>query len=341
MSYPDISLVISAWNASATLRKTLDSILENLVDQRYEIVLVNDGSTDKTGRIARSYARKHAHIRVLEQHNQGLGASRNNALQVAQGRYVWCFDADDLLPKGAFASFDSSLLKQGLDIILFYYDRVDRQAGTIVPVLDGDRGLFESIGPDTFTASQHPEILACSQASWIRMVRRDFIVEKGLAFSNIRMNEDYIYHLAGLIQARSVRIIPNVLYRYCQNHSALSTLKGPERLLLVQVLAECEASLPAFGASQPMVDAFYVAKAHSLLWACCNTSEPHATRLRDYNDAFLRNMPEDAFVRFARHRWLHPDVARYALQLRGVNPKLFSKLAGLYDKLARLFRNRS
>ena len=109
-------------------------------------------------------------------------------------------------------------------------------------------------------------------------------------------------------------------------------------MLIILVLEECEAFLLAIGATVAMVDAFHLAKAYSLLWACCNAEEPFAGELWAWNDAFFKTMPEDAFLRFVRHPCLYPDVARYALHLRGINPKLFRMVSGLGGRLARLFK---
>lgn len=90
-----VSIVIPCYNQAHFLSKAIESIL-NQTYQNFEIIVVNDGSTDETSQIAKSYS----NIQLIEQENQGLAKSRNNGLANCKGEFVVFFDADDkLLPK--------------------------------------------------------------------------------------------------------------------------------------------------------------------------------------------------------------------------------------------------
>lgn len=96
---PPVSVVIPAFNAAATLRETLDSVLEQTYPN-VEVIVVDDGSTDGTSEILRSYAGR---IRIVTQANAGLAGARNAGLERARGEFVALMDADDLCVPGRIA----------------------------------------------------------------------------------------------------------------------------------------------------------------------------------------------------------------------------------------------
>ena len=106
-----LSFIVPVYNVEAYLSKCIDSLLsQGLDEQEYEIVLVNDGSTDSSPAICHSYARRYPNIRVVSQENKGLAGARNTGLDNVQSDYVCFLDSDDYLLENGI----SSVLK-GLD----------------------------------------------------------------------------------------------------------------------------------------------------------------------------------------------------------------------------------
>ena len=99
MPAPLVSIIIPAYNAARYITETLDSILVCGYNP-LEVVVVNDGSTDDTQNILKTYAAKHENIRLLQQENKGVSYARNLAIGEAQGKYILPVDADDLLLPG-------------------------------------------------------------------------------------------------------------------------------------------------------------------------------------------------------------------------------------------------
>ena len=91
-----LSIIIPMYNAEKYIGICLDSILgSNLLKEEYEIVIVNDGSQDKSPEIAQNYAAKYSNVTYLTQENQGQSTARNYGIKTCKGEYVWCVDADD------------------------------------------------------------------------------------------------------------------------------------------------------------------------------------------------------------------------------------------------------
>ena len=94
-----LSIVLTVYNKEQYLRRAFDALLaqEGTSDGDYEILVVNDGSTDGSSAIIEEIARENKRIRVLSQKNQGLSMARNNGVDALQGEYVWFVDADDII----------------------------------------------------------------------------------------------------------------------------------------------------------------------------------------------------------------------------------------------------
>ena len=91
-----LSIIIPMYNAEKYIGICLDSILgSNLLKEEYEIVIVNDGSQDKSPEIAQDYALRYSNVIYLTQENQGQSTARNYGIKTCQGEYIWCVDADD------------------------------------------------------------------------------------------------------------------------------------------------------------------------------------------------------------------------------------------------------
>ncbi len=97
----DVSIIVPVYNMEEFLTETLDSIEKAIAPPlTMEVIVINDGSTDGSLALARDYAARHEHIRVLTQPNAGLASARNHAIREATGRYIFPLDADDLLGIG-------------------------------------------------------------------------------------------------------------------------------------------------------------------------------------------------------------------------------------------------
>ena len=94
MTHPFISVIVPIYNVEPYLKGCLDSLI-NQTETNFEAILVDDGSTDKSGKIADEYARKDARFKVIHQANKGLSGARNSALKIARGTYIAFLDSDD------------------------------------------------------------------------------------------------------------------------------------------------------------------------------------------------------------------------------------------------------
>jgi glycosyltransferase involved in cell wall biosynthesis len=113
-----LSIVIPVYNSSNYLDDCLGSLLDqDLNKDKYEIICVNDGSTDNSLDILKLYAEKHQNIKVINQENKGHSTARNVGLKAAKGKYVWFVDSDDFIDGNSLSTIISYMEKNDIDFL--------------------------------------------------------------------------------------------------------------------------------------------------------------------------------------------------------------------------------
>jgi glycosyltransferase involved in cell wall biosynthesis len=116
----ELSFVIPAYNVEKFIGRCLNSIYSQSVDEnRYEVIVVDDGSTDNTLNILKKLTERHKNLRVFSQENQGVSIARNRGLEMAVGKYVWFVDADDYIMPNAFVVLSVFASDNHLDVLFF------------------------------------------------------------------------------------------------------------------------------------------------------------------------------------------------------------------------------
>lgn len=119
-----ISIIIPIYNAEKYLRRAVDSI-RNQTFSEWELILVDDGSSDGSGEICDEYAGLDSRIQVLHRKNQGVSASRNAGLDIASGEYIYFLDSDDYLPEQALHTLYSHMTEGNADLVVAGHSRVE------------------------------------------------------------------------------------------------------------------------------------------------------------------------------------------------------------------------
>lgn len=123
-SKPMVSVIIPVYNNAAYLEETLQS-LERQVYQNFEVILVNDGSTDRSGMIIDRFAGKDSRFHKIDQENKGVSAARNAALDIAEGTYVTFVDGDDTLPKDSLIKMAETAEEYQPELLIGGIRRID------------------------------------------------------------------------------------------------------------------------------------------------------------------------------------------------------------------------
>ncbi|MBX9888367.1 MAG: glycosyltransferase [Flavobacteriaceae bacterium] len=113
-----LSIIIPVYNTAEYLRTCLDSIfVQDLSSDEYEVIVINDGSTDDSREILKDYQIRHNNIMVINQQNQGVSIARNKGLEIAKGEYITFVDSDDSLYENVLKSIITKFIKENLDLL--------------------------------------------------------------------------------------------------------------------------------------------------------------------------------------------------------------------------------
>lgn len=127
-----LSFIIPVYNTAQFLPQCLDSLyVQDMPEEDFEVIIINDGSTDGLERICKEYKVKHPNIRYFHQANQGQGVARNKGMSVARGKYVMFVDSDDYLLKGCLGGLVNEALSYDAEILRFKME-VERKNGSVV-----------------------------------------------------------------------------------------------------------------------------------------------------------------------------------------------------------------
>lgn len=204
---PAFSIIIPAWNAQKTLRRTLISVLQQTCED-YEVIVVNDGSTDGTAALLDEFSYQH-NIRVINQPNAGVSAARNRALKQSQGEFIIFLDADDWVDEHFLASFQQSLENR-------YAEPVDFIVGNLI---DDRIGSIRQYG--YFAAQEMPYLLGELEMSdnigylHNKCYSRRVIEANDLHFlEGISMSEDLLFNLNYFYNISNCLVINSAAYHY-------------------------------------------------------------------------------------------------------------------------------
>lgn len=233
---PRLSIVVPVYNVEEFLAATLDSLLQQTLGN-WEAIVVDDGSTDSSGRIADAFAASDPRITVIHQPNAGLGAARNAGVARARGKYLTFLDSDDLIPDDAYAHALSVLKNTGSDFAIGGIERL-RGERRYLPAWTK---LVHTAERRAVTAEQFPDvvmdIVACN-----RVFSTEFWRTKIGEFPVGVAYEDHRVMVAAIVRARAFDVLQKTTYtwRVRDDESSISQQKRNLQNLRDRVRAKDE-----------------------------------------------------------------------------------------------------
>lgn len=272
------SLILPCYNVGSYVGRCVRSILGQDFED-YEIILVDDGSTDDTPSVCDTLAAEHRRIRVIHKENGGLASARNTGMDAAQGRYIWFVDPDDWIENGALSLLHQVCERDAADVVKFDHYRVEK-----------DRKLVRSSAqPGVYAGAQLEQLqrLAFCEAgkfvlsACMHVYRRSLLMDNHMRFISEKMvgSEDYLFMLQLFVHWNKLSVIDAPLYDYELREGSLTQTYKPDLAMRyvelrkqVKTYYEAHGKLHAYNAG---VERFFLW--HLLIGICV---------LAEYNTAY-------------------------------------------------------
>lgn len=223
-----LSIVLPVYKVEKYLTACLDSVLSQ-TGAELEVIAVDDGSPDRSGRILDARAARDSRLRVLHlERNRGLGGAREAGLAEASGEYVWFVDSDDRLTRGAVAAVAERLTAVRPDVLITDFVRTYPDGGTEPDTWR--RLMTRPALPDAFTLVDRPGLLQMVMAVWNKVVRRDFLLGLGVTFGP-GYYEDISVTYPMLLAAERLSYLDRPCYSYRRmREGAITGTSSPKHL---------------------------------------------------------------------------------------------------------------
>lgn len=222
-----ISVIIPCYNVENYLRQTVSSILDQEFKD-FEIIFIDDGSTDSTLEIIKGFSKLNPDIQIISDSNHGQGYQRNVGISRARGKYIYFMDSDDLLQKNCFRNLFALMENNRLDLVFFegtsFYESEDLEQKFPQYKEAYNR---KKIYPRVYNGEEIYNLLRKNGefivSPCLQMVRREYIQQNNICFPKIKMYEDNFYVFSVTLNANRVMCIPDIyFYRRVRNNSTMT-----------------------------------------------------------------------------------------------------------------------
>ena len=220
-----ISIIIPVYNTEQYLEGCLNSALDQSFDA-YEIIVVDDGSTDRSPEILKCYGKQYPDkVRLIRQENKGLGGARNTGIEHAKGRYLMFLDSDDCIRMDALKKVYEYIEKTQCDVLVFDMVCLD-DVGNTVEFIRGCHHTADILSLDTY-----PQLLFEMPSVCNKVWNRNLFTQNNILFPEKVWYEDLRTSAKLYANAQKIAYMDDRLYIYKQRNSSIMHSKKSKRNL--------------------------------------------------------------------------------------------------------------
>lgn len=320
---PKVSLIVPIYNVEKFLEKCLDSLVAQTLDGM-EIILVDDGSTDNSSRIAAQYAVKYDNMQLLHKVNGGLSDARNYGMKYATGKYIAFLDSDDYVEPEMYQKLYEKAEEDNSDIVEcnLYHDFQD----SITPEYGNkiyDKGEMIRIGRSVV---------------WNKIYRRDWLEQQGVLFPKGLIYEDVEFFCEIVPGIRKMSYIDDVLIHYVQRSVSInnkSTIKTKQILVILKNIIQYYKEKHIFNEYSQSIEYLCIriilCSSYMRMIRIADKAQRQETLRANY--AFL----EKEFPRWKKNVYLKKQKDFKGIYMKLMNKPIYWGMAGLWSFSCKLF----
>lgn len=229
-----ISVIIPLYNAEKFIKNTLDSILTQEYTN-FEIIVVDDESTDNSAQIVKGYEEKYSQIKLISQKNSGAPMARNKGLSLAEGEYILFLDSDDLLSSSSFLQVNAVIKdEKDYDLIIGDYSLINN-SGEAIGIKVNNK--FKNIQ----NANDFTNLSQIDPLPGTKYFKKSFLDNYDLVYSEVKVGQDLNFFLKVLGHNPSVKLIKSNVLKYRIHETGISRTYNEKLLGIIDSLNEIEA----------------------------------------------------------------------------------------------------
>lgn len=235
MNNIDLSIIVPVYNVENYLRRCLDSILLQPSSITYEILLIDDGSSDKSGAICDEYQSNFPNVFVSHIENNGVAEARNLGISLSKGNYLYFMDPDDFLSDNFFDKISSNL-KQKWDVLCFGYNEIKENRNTVLSCRPHFYTHCGLLGKNEFR-NEFIELFKTDMMYnvWSRIYNKTFILKHDIRFPNKQIGEDTLFNFQVYRHLNTILFIDSTLYNYIAGRSGSALTSFHPRRIEIQL----------------------------------------------------------------------------------------------------------
>ena len=221
-----VSIIVPVYNVELYLKECLNSLIKQTY-KAFEIILIDDGSTDLSGKICDDYKLKDNRIKVIHKKNGGVSSARNLGLSSSKGEYILFVDSDDYVEKDYIKTLVKESNNCDLVCCSYYTEFLNKKINNkicnksiVINTIEAQEKIYNQ---DSF-----------SGFLWNKLFKKDIIDSNKLKFNeSIHMCEDQLFIVQYLLKVNSIKLIPNMLYHYRMRKGSIVWNNGSKKRLTV------------------------------------------------------------------------------------------------------------
>lgn len=220
-----LSIIVPMYNAERYIGTCLESLItQEISNEEYEIVVINDGSTDNSRDIVNEYIEQYKNIRIISVENGGQSKARNIGIDNAQGEYLFFVDSDDYISRNSLKNVLNKSIKNKLDMMFFDLKQVTDESSADCEY-DNNNILEIKNGIEYFADNN------VNNGPWHYLISSNFIKKNNLRFIEDKFCEDGMFLISSIFEAERVAYSKVDIYRYVMRSNSTTTQKNKDHLL--------------------------------------------------------------------------------------------------------------
>lgn len=238
-AYPDVDLtvVVPVFNSADLLKQTMNSVLA-IKGISFNVLLVDDGSTDDSLAVLRDYENRHSNVHVFAQGNRGAGRARNSVIPLCTGRYTFFLDADDLVDAGSLAAAVQQADADDADLLFVKYRIEFTDEKRSQGMFTSDRELWNGLAASADNDERQKLVARLINYPWNRIIRTSLLHDANIFFGPTVVHNDVLFHWHSVVSAKRISYLDAEVctHRKFATRQQVTNISDARRMAVLEAL---------------------------------------------------------------------------------------------------------